>query len=349
MTTGAFLGMVRVTKLYRRDSRETVFICSFLALIPGRCDATVTQSDNGANRTNMVYNRPLMLFAWRWKMLSKNRYQLWRRMGFGFLLILTLLILAGCSSTEERDFTSLINTPAAVPAELPDGVKMARDAAVTYVTFNYNLQLPMHDADWLVEYDVQQDFIGAGAYRLTADSCILNISNPLPDPDSPIYHVVLDDAAAGFHWEGDVDCQGQVLLPWSSVENSTAFMPKTINIVALTDLYSTVGIEVCRLDCGSYTPLFTIGDPELIASLISTLDSDMPLRPHAQCPAAYQLHFILAEGQHHDFGYTCQMMTPTFLRGNQEFWMGHDAIVPDAFNELMLPLIAPHVFNDVAW
>lgn len=35
------------------------------------------------------------------------------------------------------------------------------------------------------------------------------------------------------------------------------------------------------------------------------------------------------------------MMTPTYLRGGQAFWMGQDALAPDAFNQLILPLIAP--------
>ena len=32
-------------------------------------------------------------------------------------------------------------------AELPDGVKMARDASLTYVNFKYGIRLPVSDAD----------------------------------------------------------------------------------------------------------------------------------------------------------------------------------------------------------
>jgi hypothetical protein len=282
-------------------------------------------------------------------MFSKDRWQFWRRAAFGFLLMLAPMFIVGCWLEVEESFTPLTRVPSAVTAELPDGVKMARDAMLTHVTSKYDIKLPVSDADWAVEYDALEDIIGAGAYRLTADSCVVTISNPLMFPDTFIYHVILDDAAAGFHWEGDVDCQGQVLQPWSSANNPAVPVPDTINIVTLADLHSTAGIEVCRLDCASYTPLFTIGNQELIASLISALDSDMPLRPHVRCPAVYQLRFILADGQHHDFGYTCQMMTPTYLRGNQDFWMGQDAIAPDAFNELMLPLISPQLPDDSAW
>ena len=107
--------------------------------------------------------------------------------------------------------------------------------------------------------------------------------------------------------------------------------------------------RLSRLDCASYTPLYTIGNPELISALVDALDSDLPLRPRTQCPAVYQLRFILEDGQHYDFGYTCQMMTPTFLRGNQDFWMGQDGIAPDAFNDLILPLIAPGLPDDSEW
>ena len=282
-------------------------------------------------------------------MLSKYRLQLWRQMGFGFFLILALLLFAACNSAAEGDFTSLESTSSTVKAELPDGAKMARDAAVTYVTSNYDLPLPMRDADWTVEYDFQADCIGAGAYRLTADSCVVTISNPLMAPDLTFYHVVVDDAAAGFHWEGDVDCEGQVLQPWSAVDNPAASLPGTINIVALADLHKTAGIEVCKLDCASYTPLYTIGNPELISALVDALDRDLPLRPHARCPAVYQLRFILADGQHYDFGYACEMMTPSFLRGNQAFWHDQDAIVPDAFNKLLLPLITPEPVKGYEW
>ena len=193
------------------------------------------------------------------------------RNGFGFLPILALMFIVGCSSTVEEIFTPLTPVPADDTIELPEGVQITRDAVL------------------------------------------------------------------------DVDAQGQVSLKSSSVGDTAVSGPDTINIVTLVDLHSTAGIEVSRLDCATYTPLYTIGNPELIATLVKALNSDMLLRPHVRCPSVYQLRFILADGQYYDFGYTCQLMTPTFLRGNQEFWMGQDAVAPDAFNELMLPLIVPNL------
>lgn len=282
-------------------------------------------------------------------MTSKICFQHWRSMGFILANILMVTLFVACGSTSTRDFTPLTLLPTPVATELPGEVKEVWDEALTYVDFNYDIELPMSDADWKVEYDFMMDVTGAGAYRLTADSCVVTISNPLMDLGSSIYHVALDDAAAGFHWEGDVDCQGQVLSSFGSENHLSSSVPSSLNIVKMADLQETVGIEVCRLDCASYTPLFTIGDPELIADLIRALDTDMPLRPHARCPATYKLRFILVDGQHYDFGYTCQMRTPTFLRGNQAFWHGQDAIAPDAFNELMLPLIAHEPVIEHLW
>jgi hypothetical protein len=127
----------------------------------------------------------------------------------------------------------------------------------------------------------------------------------------------------------------------SLAETKATSVPDTINLAIVAELRNAIQLEVCRLDCASYTPFLTVSDAKLIASLVKSLDTDIPLKPHARCPAVYQLCFTLDYGQHYCFGYTCEMMTPAFLRGNQEFWHGRDAIAPDAFNELMMSLIAP--------
>jgi len=283
-------------------------------------------------------------------MFSLNRLQIWQRMILSFLLAFLLMFIVGCRPDIEETFTPFTPAPTAVTAKLPEGVKMARDAALAYVNLNYDIWPRISEADWEVACVTPKDIVGASAYRLTADSCVITVSYPVTAPDSTIYHIVLDDPATDFHWEGDVDVLGQVLPQWLSVDDLPySSIPHSINLVTLADLQNTVGIEVCHLDCASYTPLYTIGNPELIATLVDALDVDMPLRPHARCPATYQLRFIMANGQHYDFGYTCQMMTPTFLRGNQDFWMGQDAVAPDAFNELMLPLLAPDPIDEYLW
>ena len=277
-------------------------------------------------------------------MFGRNQLQWWPRVALVFLFMVTAILIAGCAATPEENFTPVTQVPTAVATELPVGVQTARDAVLAYVTANYNISVSPSETNWRVNYITPQRILGIGTFRLSADNCELTISYPLVAADSTIYHVTLDDSETAFHWEGDVDAQGKVLVP-TSWEETAVSASDTINIVELADLHNTVGIEICRLDCASYTPLFTLGNPEQIANLIDALDTDMPLKPQARCPATYQLRFIQSDGQHYDFGYTCQMMTPTFLRGNQAFWQGQDAVAPDAFNELMLPLIAP-VFGD---
>lgn len=137
----------------------------------------------------------------------------------------------------------------------------------------------------------------------------------------------------------------QGLTPAQPAQAEVALALEAINLVTQTGLRNTKRIEICFLDCAAYSPLLTIDDVELIAQLVDTLDSDLILRPHARCPATYHLRFVLASGQHHDFGYACEMMSPTFLRGNDEFWRGRDALAPDAFNQMMLSLIAPELTN----
>lgn len=283
-------------------------------------------------------------------MFGKSRLQLWQLVAFWFLLMITLMLVVGCNPKFKETFTPLTLVPTPVAGELPAEVKMARDAALVFVNSNYDAGLRFPDANWTVERIVLENIGGTCVYRLTSDRCVVTVSYSSLHSDSAIYHVVLDDSAADFHWEGDVDAEGKVSpLWWPEDDPSVSSVPPTINLVTLTNLRTTVGIEICHLDYACYTPLYSIGNPELIAALVDALDTDIQLRPRARCPATYQLRFVLANGQHFDFGYACQMMTPTFLRGNQEFWHGQDIVAPDVFNELMLPLLAPGSVEGYSW
>lgn len=266
-----------------------------------------------------------------------------RKCSFALLFFALLLFCAGCSAARPAEFTPVTLVPTPLATELPEGIERVHDATVSYLMQEYDLRLPARAADWSIEYNVAGDLVGAGAYRLAVEGCVMSISNPLMAPHSLTYYVVMDDVASGLHWEGYVDCQGGIVPAASSRPSASdtlsSTVPDTINIVQLANLRKTVGIEVCWLDCASYVPRYTIGNRQLIAALVEALDTDMKLRPHAPCPASYQLRFILEDGQHYDFGYACQMMTPSFLRGSQEFWRGQDGIAPDAFNALLLPLI----------
>jgi hypothetical protein len=114
-----------------------------------------------------------------------------------------------------------------------------------------------------------------------------------------------------------------------------------LNLVALADLDQTTRVSVMRQeegdDCTSacLEELFTITDVETVHTLVEALDGNFLLRPRARCPASYTLVFHLADGRQVEFGYACEMASPSFLRGGQGFWLGQDVIAPDIFNRLI--------------
>jgi hypothetical protein len=114
-----------------------------------------------------------------------------------------------------------------------------------------------------------------------------------------------------------------------------------VNLVSLVDLDQTVQIDVLQREDGDdstslyYEELFTITYDETIHSLVDALDKDLELSPRASCPALYTLVFHLADGRQYEFGYACEMASPSFLRGGQVFWQGLDVIAPDIFNHLL--------------
>jgi hypothetical protein len=115
----------------------------------------------------------------------------------------------------------------------------------------------------------------------------------------------------------------------------------SINLVSLADLDQTIRIEVLRREDGddstsaNYEELVTFTKVETILSLVEALDSDLELNPRADCPALYTLVFHLTDGRQHEFGYACEMASPSFLRGGQGFWQGQDVIAPDSFNRVI--------------
>ena len=118
-------------------------------------------------------------------------------------------------------------------------------------------------------------------------------------------------------------------------------VPSSINLAVSTDLRQTTQIDLlARLDRNESTSaglemLFAITDEETIYSLVDSLDNDLELSPRASCPSYYTLVFHLADGGWHEFDYACEMASPSFLRGGQEFWHGSDITVPGSFKKLI--------------
>ena len=266
-----------------------------------------------------------------------QKYGQFIRPGMVCALMLLLVFPVACGENGEVVELSSPPAPTATSRTAPVGMLTAHRAALNHIASHLAHDLPQSDADWTIYNITEADVIGRTTYRLKSGSCLMTISYPLTAPEATIYHVVVDDPAADFYWEGDIDAQGEVVIRPFDVGEETA----VINLVDLADLRSTTRIEICELDWACYTPLLTINDTETITALVDALDTDLPLVTHAQCPAVYQIRFVLADDESHTFGYTCEMKTPVFLRGSQDFWNGQDGIAPDAFNEILLPLLTP--------
>ena len=122
---------------------------------------------------------------------------------------------------------------------------------------------------------------------------------------------------------------------------TTRQIEASLNLVSLADLDQTARIEVLRRDNGSdstsayFEELFTITDMETIRTMVASLNKEINLRPPAQCPALYTLVFYLTDGRQLEFGYACDMASPSFLRGGQVYWQGQDVIAPDTFNRVL--------------
>jgi hypothetical protein len=140
-----------------------------------------------------------------------------------------------------------------------------------------------------------------------------------------------------------IACQGETSSEVGDTQTlnlvvATHQVSKDINLVTLADLDQTFQIKVLRREDGNdstsayFEELFTITDKETIRAVVVALDRDLNLRPSADCPALYTLIFHLPDGRHHEYGYACEMASPSFLRGGQLFWQGQDVLAPDAFN-----------------
>jgi len=121
-----------------------------------------------------------------------------------------------------------------------------------------------------------------------------------------------------------------------------------INIVDEAGLAQTQKITVLKLDPDapvSHQPMNFISEPAVVAEILASLNSDVHLMPRARCPAPFTLRFHLADGTFQEIGYACELQTPSFLRGDQDFWHGKDALAPDGFNALLCPHLTGEIKN----
>jgi len=104
---------------------------------------------------------------------------------------------------------TLHTVEAPTPLTAPEEVQMARDAALTYLSEQYGEKVPAPDLAWQVEL-VTSGLVGAGKYQYVAGDWVIRIDYPVVAPHLVVYQVTIDNATAGFLWQGEVDANGQV-------------------------------------------------------------------------------------------------------------------------------------------
>lgn len=95
----------------------------------------------------------------------------------------------------------------------PTSVNQARDSALAYVRQAYGDVVPAGELAWVSANTTPTDLLGVGSYRFTAGTCAVDVTYPIVAPDATVFHVTVADSGTNFHWEGDVDAQGAVILP----------------------------------------------------------------------------------------------------------------------------------------
>jgi hypothetical protein len=126
-------------------------------------------------------------------------------------------------------------------------------------------------------------------------------------------------------------------------------LPRAVNIVEQAKLVDVVKVEIVEQKIveisegndqpsivnASIHPLFDIEDPGDIAEILNTLDTELELGPRVRCPVNYFITFTMEDGRTESFGYDCADQYQDILRGDQVYFGGQDAFLPDQFTQLM--------------
>jgi hypothetical protein len=121
------------------------------------------------------------------------------------LLGVGALVLVGCVSPTEEPAP-----PTDTPAEAPDQVRDALQAALSYLAANHPGEGPDSGLSWAEELATPEEWVGATTFRYLAGDWVITVSYPIVLPENVIYTVVVQNESGGFSWEGTVDPAGQV-------------------------------------------------------------------------------------------------------------------------------------------
>lgn len=103
---------------------------------------------------------------------------------WGIALILSALILSGCGSTKAQ--SAVARAP--VVLEVPEGVHVARDAALTYMAENYAGQAPAAGLAWTEKHTKPEGQVGGESYEYTAGHWVIAVSYPVVAPENSLHH-----------------------------------------------------------------------------------------------------------------------------------------------------------------
>jgi len=106
--------------------------------------------------------------------------------------------------------------PTAVATEVPtqepedEFQAAARDAALEYLREAYPEDAPAGNLTWKVENITKEGLVGSSTYQYTAEDWVIILTAPVVAPEAVIYHVEIMNNVSSFHWEGEVDANGNV-------------------------------------------------------------------------------------------------------------------------------------------
>ncbi|MGD9100538.1 MAG: hypothetical protein PVF45_08655, partial [Anaerolineae bacterium] len=132
---------------------------------------------------------------------------------WGLALVLSALILSGCSSdTGEATEAVVTDDSADVTPQGPVNAEFvaARNMALAYVSGRYGEQAPPPGLDWTMARTTPEGLVGSESFQYTAENWVVTVSCPVVAPEAVVCQVTATNQASGFQWEGEVDAAGQV-------------------------------------------------------------------------------------------------------------------------------------------
>jgi hypothetical protein len=96
---------------------------------------------------------------------------------------------------------------------IPDEVRAARDAALSYVSAMQGEAAPASGLSWTERRTTPEGLVGAERFEFSADAWVITVSYPVVAPEYMAYQITIDNEATGFHWEGEVGPDAQTVQP----------------------------------------------------------------------------------------------------------------------------------------